>query len=728
MKKTSKSNNPIDDWFANLPHEVSRLYIWLHENVQRFETFDLLANLCLYNHLHDPEEYTDYRGDRHFFAAEILALLCLKGDYIEESSVSEEDFFSVLKEIQDNILKYSSMKDAMQSASKLPGDDPIFDISRALEREAKVIRNPGLPDHHLEFVTKIFEPIKENIKSVYGFSVSDSISIRSKISKFLSEKVQSSRNSISGDVNQFMKEVIRYKKTKLYSGTVDVKQEDLQELSEMNYNEARKIVKDHFLMSIQHKFGEVYSFTAEELSVFTKIDLDSITCFLQSFSCEFPSLKDTDEIHQTNSILKRKPIIHHKGRYLLVSIPLLFWAPEILFEEGIKQNKKLSGRYSKIKHDFVLEEGLLYLKDLMPTAKVLPSNLFYTIGSDRFETDAIIIYDTVLFIIETKGHRITDKAKSGNMQRTESHLKQIVKESYEQGIRTLKYIEDNDVAEFTDQSSAKFKIKRDDFDEIVIVSLTLEPIGNLTTSIRTTDTLGYFKHGHFPWIISIYDLIVIRDMIENPFLFIHYLRRRKLFLSHNHVSTYEEADVLSYFLYNGLNIDNALNDANGGENSFVMLEPNTDAINDYYMYKFGKKEKFTKKPSCYLNPTMNDFLLQFDNSKLEHRVKVALILLQFENDGIKKFIDRVKISKNDFSKDKKMHDGSIFNDHLRIGMTHMTSVNRNELDFKLYQYCQYKFDQLNADVWVGIGDTGINPHKYDFSGLFFMSKKEPQML
>jgi hypothetical protein len=721
-------NNPMDEWFSGLPAEVTRLYVWLEENTKRFETFDLLANVCFYNHLHNPEEYTDYRGDRHFFVPEILALLCLKGDYIEESTINDEDFFSTIKDIQGNILKYSGMKDAIGLDGMPTAKDAISDIARILEREAKVIRNPGLPDHHLDFASKLFEPIKETIKATYGFSISDSLVIRNKISRFLNEKVISAKNSIFDDVKACMNEIVRFRKTKLYPVNSKFSKDDLEELSAMNYKDARKFIKDYFSIQIHLKFGAIYSFTAEELSKFTEIDLVSVKSYLSLFSCEFPSLKNADEIHETNSILKQIPIVHYKGRYLLVSIPLMFWAPEIVFEEGIKQNAKLSGRYSKIKHDFVLEESLLYFKDLMPTAKILPSNLYYTIGENRFETDAIIMYDTVLFIIEAKGHRISVKAKSGNMQRTENHLKEIVKESYQQGIRTLKYIEENDEVEFNTDHSGKFKIRKSDFDEIVIVTLTLEPVGNLAMSIKATDSLGYFKEGYFPWIISIYDLIVLRDMIENPFMFIHYIRKRKEFLSHNHVSTYEETDLLGYFLFNGLNINNVLKDSEGNAYSHILLEPNTDAINDYYLYKFGKKEKFTKKPSCYLPVAMNDFLLQFDQSRLEHRIKVALIMLQFDNGSIKSFIDRVKITKKDFSKDRQLHDGSLFNDQLNFGMTHMTCANKNELDLKLYQYCHYKFNQLNANVWVGIADMGTDQNKFDFTGMFFMSKEEPQLL
>ena len=57
----------IDEWFANLPAEVEKLYSSLVSNIKKFETFDLLSNISYYNHLHNTKAYTDYRGDKNFF-------------------------------------------------------------------------------------------------------------------------------------------------------------------------------------------------------------------------------------------------------------------------------------------------------------------------------------------------------------------------------------------------------------------------------------------------------------------------------------------------------------------------------------------------------------------------------------------------------------------------------------------------------------------------------------
>lgn len=73
-------------------------------------------------------------------------------------------------------------------------------------------------------------------------------------------------------------------------------------------------------------------------------------------------------------------------------------------------------------------------------------------------------------------------------------------------------------------------------------------------------------------------------------------------------------------------------------------------------------------------------------------------------------MDFIKKTKIAFSKDKALHDCSIYTHSLGgIGVTFMTGLNKHELDFKLHQYCTYKLNQQNANTWMGFGDVSMNP-------------------
>lgn len=717
----------IDEWFNNLPVEIDQLYTFLTENVKKFQTFDLLSYFSYYNHLHDSEKYSDFRGDKNFFVSEVLGLLCLKSDFVNQSTVSENDYMELIIEMQKTVLNYCGRNDAleMKRENKRRGEDTVSDIADILSREAKHIRNPGHPEYHLIFAEKLFEPIKNEVKSLFGFSISDSIVIRKNLSVMINKKCRLVIDEALDNAAKHAKEIIRYRKTKTVEPESVFTKEQIEEYSKYSDKKIKQGLQGHFLNELYYTFGKTYTFTAEELSEFTKVDLEAVKALLKTFSCGFPSLKAEDKIYEPITILKTKPIIEHEGRYLVPSFPLLIWAVEDVIEAAIKKNQKLNEKYPNIKHDFVLNMGLEFFKTLLPTATIFQPNLFYFVNTDRCETDGLIIYDQVLFIIETKGHRISQRAKKGFTDRTEKHLEEIVQESYGQGIRTLKYIEKCGNAEFKTKKGELVSINRKDFDEIVIVSLTLEPVGNLSMLIKATNEIEYFNEGHFPWIISIYDLVILADLIENPIMLIHYIKRRNKFLSHKLLSIYEELDLFSYFLSNGLYVEHTLKDAEEENASWIEFMPDTDEINDYYMYKFGHKTKFTPKPNCYISKEFNDFLLQLDRSRMPHRVRMALLVLEFNNKSIKQLMDYIKKTKKAFANDKGLHDCSIYTHSLGgIGVTFMTGINRQELDFKLHGYCTYKLHQQNSNTWMGFGDVSTDRKVYKFQAMFFAIREK----
>jgi len=729
MMTPEEGQKMMDEWFNNLPVDIEKFYSFLSENVKKFQTFDLLSYFSYYNHLHDSEKYSDFRGDKNFFASEVLALLCLKNEFVNEGSVSQDDYMELIIEMQKTVLNYCGRNDAleMKKENKPRGEDAISDIANLLSREAKHIRNPGLPEHHLIFTEKLFEPIKDEVKSFFGFSISDSVIIRKNLSDLINKKCRVEIDIALAKAANYKKEIIRYRKTKTVEPESVFTKDQFEEYSKYSDKKIRQGLQGHFLNELYYTFSKTYTFTAEELAEFTKVDLEAVKAFLKTFSCGFPSLKAGDKIYEPVTILKTKPIIEHEGRYLLPSFPLLIWAVEDVIEAAIKKNQKLNDKYPNIKHDFVLNQGLEFFKTLLPTATVFQPNLFYFVNNDRCETDGLIIYDQVLFIIEAKGHRITPRAKKGFVDRTEKHLEEIVQESYGQGIRTLKHIEENGIAEFKTKNGEKILINRKDFDDIVIVSLTLEPVGNMSMSIKATNDFGYFNDEHFPWIISIYDLVVLADLFENPLMLVHYIKRRKKFLSHKILSTYEELDLVSYFLSNGLYIEHTLKDAEEKNVSWIEYMPDTDEINDYYMYKFGHKIKFTPKPKFYISKEFNDFLLQLDSSKMPHRVRMALLILEFNDKSIKQLMDYIKKTKKAFAHDKELHDCSIYTHSLGgIGVTFMTGINRQELDFKLHRYCSYKLQQQNSNTWMGFGDVSTDKNIYRFQSMFFAMKNELQ--
>jgi hypothetical protein len=174
-KYAPNADEVFSDRYAKLPIEIDEFYSFLSNAVSQFNTFDLLANVSYYNSLHNMEEYSDYRGDRHFFASEVLALLCLKNNFVVDTAVPQNEFPDFFKKVQETILHYCGRNDALENFNSLKSRDTLSEISNSLVREAKMVRNPAFPEHHYIFSEKLFEPIEKERYKLVGFSIKDSL-------------------------------------------------------------------------------------------------------------------------------------------------------------------------------------------------------------------------------------------------------------------------------------------------------------------------------------------------------------------------------------------------------------------------------------------------------------------------------------------------------------------------------------------------------------------------
>lgn len=715
---SSPKPKKLENIFERFPEEVEELYSFLEKTTKEINTFDLLAFSSYYNHIHDMTKYSDFREDRNFFVPEILSLLTLKNEYVTETSITEEDFFDLMEKLQSGIIEYSTKSDFIEWKNHSLHDNLLEDLSNKLSREAKKIRNPGLPDHHFIFSEKLFEPLEKELREMLGFSILESIKIRKSITQLIQEKTSAAVLETHKTAQKYAREIQKNKKKKKTAVNFPL-DENLEDLLSLSYQDLLNLFSLKLKAKLLFSLGKTYSFSAIELCAVSEVNFEVVNSFLENFSIGFPSLKKEDPINNPVSILRTKPLLKHNNRYLLPSIPLLTWTVEEVIEER-KSQVKWSNKYSQRKHNFLLDHGLEIFSNLFPTASLLKPNLYYTYRGERCETDGLILYDRILFIIEAKGNRISSKARAGHRLKTQDHLKDLIRNSYSQGLRTLDYLEERDKALFQTEEKEEIILTRADFDKVIITSLTLEPIGNLSVLIKTTNELGFFKENHFPWIISLYDLILFKDFLPNPFLLILFLQERRKFLDHEKISIYEEADLFAYFLKNRFFMEDLLSQINRNDSAYTQLWPATDQINDYYMYKFGHKSIFTKKPSLPISVVFHKFLLALDKAEFPNRIKMALLILKFNKKSIDHLMKQVLKRKAEHIRDKKLHDCSIANDQeMGMGVTYMIGADKEQLRNKLSLYCQYKQHQLNINTWIGLGDISNSKDHFDFQVIYF---------
>lgn len=723
-----KRQQEINVWFDNLPAEAAGLLKKLQDKVAQIETFDLLSNISYYNHLHDAKAYTDFRGDKMYVVSELIALIALKRNYVNSSNVDMAEGLTIIKEVQELGNRYFTIMAMLQMKQNHPVDDhTIADIAFRTMRDETIIRNPSIPEHHLILSEELFGSLDVEIKMKFGFSIRESISIREAIVRLINDRINKARREAEQRSTGLSMEVYRYRSTKIVPENSSLLKENLDELNKLSRKQIKDACYNYSMNDMLFQLGDVYCFTAKDLSDFTGYDLTIIESFIKQFACCFPSVSENDLLFGPTHILKKKPLVEHKERILIPSIPLLTWCVEPVLEEYFKSTRKLQNKFIKIKHDFLLRKGKEFLANIFVDTQI-HTNLYYHYSSEpqkRFETDGIFLYERILFIIEAKAHRISEPAKQGKLLRTEQHLKEIVKDSYDQGLRTLNYVKSTIAAEFLTETKKKVIFNRKDFEEVILFSLVLEPIGNVTPLIRATNELGYFRQGIFPWIISLYDLLIISDHFEMPVLLPHYIKRRKEFLERKMMNVFEEIDLLGYYLFNRLYIEGMYHDAELNAVNRVYLDNETDAINNYYMQKYRLNNPDAPKLGIKMPKVFLKILRSLERLDFSHRQELMQYILDLpphSMERIKNYIERVKTL---FAKDGKNHDCSIqtYIWGRKIGFTYMTDVNKLDLDGNLYFFCNYKLETLNADAWIGIGDIHLSTTEFNIQSAFIARKQ-----
>ena len=89
-----------------IPREAKENYQAICNIVKGCNSFDLISSISFYNSLHDANKYSDYRDDKHFFIAEVIALICLKDEFVNETKYTISEFHENLKKLQKLTLEY----------------------------------------------------------------------------------------------------------------------------------------------------------------------------------------------------------------------------------------------------------------------------------------------------------------------------------------------------------------------------------------------------------------------------------------------------------------------------------------------------------------------------------------------------------------------------------------------------------------------------------------------
>lgn len=724
-QKTLMEN--MADSVENLTADIEQRAKSVEIQLQEYDTFTVLGALTLQNHVTNPDTYKEYSHPGKSFVSEYATLLALKQPYSEGTHYFVD--LPVLHKLQEDIEhifmstcwleagKYARRK--VNAGKALEDPTKLEEIRSWMYTHELAVRNPAYEHHHHEMLRGLFQPIENDLLKLVGFSIDDALAISRTISnrmdRLFSERLQKARECMKST-----KDIVR-KARRCGSIPVDEAarlEEDVlslhqyySELSRRPPEEVDRFLKSATLAWLFVGAEDICSFTVNDLAEESTVPRERISAFLALMSMELGFLPaDFDFIPSPTHPLRERPFVHHDERYLASAPMLIDWATQPAFETALKGRGGATWqRYQKQRHDYVLSRTVEILQKLMPGA-VIGTNLLYFSNGDnsrQAEIDAIAVYDGIAFLVEVKGADITAPARRGAPDRLRRDLEEVIAKSHAQALRAKDCIVDGQETVFRKCDCGSDFVLPPEIRDIIMISVSLATIGHLTALLHADSDIGFFKNGEYSWVVSIYDLIVIGDMIELPPMFTHYVKRRVYTAHKGFLEAHDELDLFGYYLKEGLYTDDIAAELETGPGTPRMsLLSYTGQFDEYYSYQFGSRKKRAEKPAQNLPYKMKKMIERLENSGLPGRVEVAMAMLDLCHETRMYFLKGIEKVQRISLRERRISNATVHGDEGGgWGLTYMCNREYSKLEESLQQHCKRKLDQMKYIKWVGFAEV-----------------------
>jgi len=693
--------------------EINSRVTILEEKIRKYGSFTIIAN-SIYKYFTVPSHEIQYKEFRESaLLPEYLSLICLKFPFaygINELR-AVHDLPGDLKNIEDTGKEIIGLFTFLHNAEFKPFNDDgsISDmdyIAMAISNEEVHVRNETFEEQHWDRLETLYRPYQSYFKEKLGFTVDEAIRLCLTIQAYLSDKSTEALIGRKDHVKEMLTEIKAFKYRNIPTKNF-YPPEWLAYYKRTPDEEISMQIRMSMALSFISKLGFDLSFTSAEIAEMEEIDVDTVTKFLEQFSLNFEEVKTDFSIPTIFHPLKDKPLIHHNGNYICPSIFLMDYSLDRLFAKTLYSDAKKKEGYAKRRHDYLLETAMKYLINVLKTNNY-HTNLTYPGG----EMDGIIFIDNDVFFIEAKAHQINDRAKKGYFDRIQEHVEELVQESHAQAIRSYNYLKGKCEVKFVDKYNKSVTLDGSRFKKAYFISLSLEGIKAISTSLKLGNTLGLFSPDTFPWVISLYDLKVVCEHMEGPAYLIHYIHRRRELFKRKTYLVDDELDLLAYYLKQNLRFDD-IDLQLGDRKGYYKLQSYHETFNKYYDGQQGLLKKRIPKMKHYAVAQLKKLVKALETAEIENAIDTAVHVLELGVSTQKTLLFNIEKAKKRFKKDGDNHDFRIVGNDVVDGKTFMLAYcigfdspgflqfhNQNVLN----QYAKETTDEFFAMLDIGKTD------------------------
>ncbi|WP_097015329.1 hypothetical protein [Anaerocolumna aminovalerica] len=239
--------------------------------------------------------------------------------------------------------------------------------------------------------------------------------------------------------------------------------------------------------------------------------------------------------------------------YLPLSEPVLMNLPKIFHYDFIASGSMFADdvveQYKKNRGDVVESYTIAYLSRFFDQDKIFQS-LKYPKKEKTYKADVTVQQDDVTIFAECKSKILTLGTLKGKIESLQTDIKQAIGKAYEQGVRSIKYLESGRPFIFeTDsvlgtQGEPNIEITLNNSSKKYILCVNIENFGVIPSEIEKYVSIDA-NLDVIPLSINLYDLEIISMECKSKMEFLSYLEFRKL--NNTFLTSNDELDMFALF-------------------------------------------------------------------------------------------------------------------------------------------------------------------------------------
>lgn len=450
-----------------------------------------------------------------------------------------------------------------------------------------------------------------------------------------------------------------------------------------------------------------FIFTLDELINELVIDPKTIENIVMAFSIPGQNKNEGFTNLSDFNITNAAPLIPlDNNQYLLFQHYSLV---EALYESPfywMNGDKKYSNKARENRGNFVEKFSAEKLKKVFGKERVFSNIDIYDPKKpnkgDRCEIDVLVVFGDRVIILQAKSKRLTIEARKGNDNIIKQDFSNSIQDAYNQAHLCAKLFSDEKYV-LVDSNSNTINVNRK-CSEIYIFCVIPDHYPALSFQSRQFLKWEVSDNIKPPFVMDIFYLDVMVEMLHSPIYFLSYINRRTSYI--DKILAPHEITTLSFFMKHNpwLNRD-----------EFICLEDNISSDIDSAMMvrRIGGKGK--KIPdgvfALLMSGKIGNILNTIGKSENPVAIDLGFLFLTLGKDSIAKIENGINKILKKFKKDFCSSDMSISIDENETGLTiHVNNRPDQEAMDHLKIHCEMRKYIQKAKSWYGLS---INPNGND---------------